>query len=184
MKTEDSKYFRYLTSRSVASRFLRKFMYASIIKEFKGRLLDIGCGIGEFLKWYPNSCGIDTNKFLIEYCKERGIKCSYGSAYKIPFKNSTFGTVLCSHLMEHLKTPEKAVKEFRRVLKKGGRLVIIVPTEGGFKRDRTHVKFWNKENIEPFLEKHGFKIRKLSYFPGMLNKYTWLGEMRIVAVKV
>ena len=55
MKTRDKKYFKYLTSRSRLSLLLRKLMYMSIVKEFRGKLLDVGCGIGEFLQWYPNS---------------------------------------------------------------------------------------------------------------------------------
>jgi len=183
MKTREEKYFKYLTTRSKLSLFLRRLMYTSVIKEFKGKLLDVGCGIGEFLQWYPNSFGIDTNRFLVKYCKERGINCIYGSIYKIPFKKSMFDTVLCSHLMEHLSKPDMAMKEIRRVLKKAGKLIIIVPTEKGYKRDKTHVKFWDKENIGKLLEKHGFKIKKLTYYPKLLNKYTVLGELRIVAVK-
>ena len=183
MKTSDKKYFNYLTSRSRVSLLLRKFMYMSVVKEFRGKLLDIGCGIGEFLQWYPNSSGIDTNNFLVKYNKEHGIDCSYGSVYKIPFKNKTFGTVFCSHLLEHLTKPELAIREINRVLKKGGRLVVIVPTEKGYKRDKTHVKFWNKENIIPLLEDNGFKIKKLSYYPKLLSNVTYLGEMRVVALK-
>lgn len=183
MKTEDREYFKYLTARSRTSLVLRRFMYRSIIKEFRGKLLDVGCGIGEFLQWYPNSFGIDTNRFLIRYCKEQGIRCVYGSAKKIPFKQSTFDTVLCSHLMEHLSKPVIAIKEAGRVLKKGGKFIIIVPTEKGYKKDRTHKTFLHEKNLREMLKKNGFKIKRMSYYPPLLSRHTVLGELRVVAIK-
>jgi len=185
MRTEDKKYFKYMTERSKLSLLLRKFFYIPIIKEFKGKLLDIGCGVGEFLQWYPNSYGIDTNPYLVDYCKKRNLKCSFGSVYKIPFKNETFDCVLCSHLIEHLNKPELAMKEIRRVLRTGGKLIIILPTEKGYKRDKTHAKYWDKEKIESLLKKFNFKIKKLTYYPTkILSKYTYLGELRIIAIKL
>jgi SAM-dependent methyltransferase len=185
MRTEDKKYFKYMTERGKVSLIFRKFMYSSIIKEFYGKLLDIGCGVGEFLQWYPNSFGIDTNPYLVEYCKKRNLKCFFGSAYKIPFKNETFDCVLCSHLIEHLAKPELAMKEIRRVLRTGGKLIIILPTIKGYKRDKTHVKFWDENNIEKLLKKFNFKIKKLIYFPTkLLTNYTYLGELRIIAIKL
>jgi ubiquinone/menaquinone biosynthesis C-methylase UbiE len=184
MRTEDKKYFRYITGRSKLSLSLRKFFYSSIIREFKGKLLDVGCGMGEFLEWYKNSYGIDTNRYLVEYCKKRNLKCSFGNAYKIPFNNKTFDSVLCSHLIEHLNRPESAVKEIRRVLKHEGKLIIVIPTEKGYMRDKTHVRFWDKENIEKLLKRFDFHIKKSTYFPTkLLSKYTKLGELRIIAIR-
>lgn len=185
MKTENKKYFEYITKRSKTSLHLRKFMYSSIVKEFKGKLLDIGCGLGEFLKWYPNSYGIDTNRFLVNYCRKHNFRCVFGSVYKIPFKDKTFDCVLCSHLIEHLTKPELAMKEIRRVLKIRGKLIIILPTEKGYKRDKTHIKYWNQEDVEMMLKKFNFKIKKLFYFPTkILTNLTYLGELRIIAIKL
>ncbi len=51
-----------------------------------------------------------------------------GSVKKIPFRSETFDWVICAEVLEHLKEDDSAVRELVRVLKKGGRLVVTVPS--------------------------------------------------------
>lgn len=186
MKTTNKKYFDYLVKRSKFSFLLRKILYKPLAKEFKGKVLDVGCGLGEFLELYPNSYGIDTNHFAIKYCRSKNLKCFLGSAYKIPFKNNFFDGLLCSNVIEHLNKPKKAIKEFKRVLKGRGKLIIIVPTREGYKRDKTHVKFWSETDLINLLEKFDFKIKKVVYFPldiKILRDSFYINELRITAIK-
>ncbi len=55
-----------------------------------------------------------------------------GSAYALPFEDSSFDAVFSHALLEHLKEPDKATAEFRRVLKPGGMLGVCTPDWGGF----------------------------------------------------
>ena len=78
------------------------------------------------------------------------------------------------------------MKEIGRVLKNRGKLIIILPAcyEKIFRRDKTHVKYWDKQNIEKLLKKFKFRIKKVSYYPTKrLSKYTYLGELRVIAIK-
>jgi ubiquinone/menaquinone biosynthesis C-methylase UbiE len=50
-----------------------------------------------------------------------------GSIYDIPFPDESFDSIVCTQVFEHLAYPWKAVKEIRRVLKKGGCVLITVP---------------------------------------------------------
>ena len=47
--------------------------------------------------------------------------------HNMPFKNNTFDVVLCNHVLEHVKDDILALKEIRRVLKKGGYSILQVP---------------------------------------------------------
>jgi ubiquinone/menaquinone biosynthesis C-methylase UbiE len=161
----EKEYFNYLMKRTKLSFLTRKLMYTSLLKKVKGKTLDIGCGLGEMLYICKNGVGVDINIYCVEYCRSKGLKCFVGSAEKIPFKEGSFDTMLCFHVLEHLRDANKAIKEIRRVLKIGGELILVVPTECGFRRDKTHIKFWNKENIKELLEKFNFEIESMKYFP-------------------
>lgn len=45
----------------------------------------------------------------------------------IPVEDNSFDNVLCTEVLEHLPYPDKAVKEFARVLKKWGKLILTAP---------------------------------------------------------
>ncbi len=55
----------------------------------------------------------------------------YGDARNLPFKNSEFDLVILSHVFEHIKDSEKLCFEINRVIKKDGKILIIVPLEKG-----------------------------------------------------
>ena len=186
MIMKNKEYFEYLKDRSSFSFLFRKYFYKSLIKEFNGKVLDVGCGLGEFLEERPKSSGIDINKHCIDFCKVKGLDVKLGNATKIPYKDKSFDGIFCSCVLEHLKRPELAIKEMRRVLKQNGKMILVVPTECGFKRDNTHVKFWNKENIRELLEKSNFKIEKMFYFPfsfKFFRERIFFNELRIIAIK-
>lgn len=48
-----------------------------------------------------------------------------GNIELLPFKDETFDLLICEWVLEHLDKPEKAIKEFYRVLKQGGHLFVV-----------------------------------------------------------
>jgi len=188
----DLKYFKYLKNRSYVSLLLRRlFFLENIKKEFDniGKVLDVGCGIGEFLSSYKNKLciGIDINPYCVKFCRENGLDVRKASTYKLPFMDEEFDGVLCSHILEHLDKPIKAFQEMNRVLKHEGKIIIVVPCGEGFKSDVNHVKFWDSSNMEHALRFNGFipikrfcqPINNFSLFFGMLK----FQEMVVVGVK-
>jgi len=180
------EYFNYLISKNKVRRILRRiFFLRPIAKECNGKLLDVGCGIGEFLEIYSNAIGIDPNKYNVEYCKNLGFDAKVGSVYNLKFKKNYFDCILLMNVLEHLSRPSQAIKEINKVLKKNGKLIITVPTKAGFKRDKTHVKFWSRQALSEFLVKNGFKVKKIFYHPFKLFKNLfWFNELRVIAIKV
>lgn len=92
-----------------------------------GKLLDVGCGKGALLteikEHYPHLTiqGID---WVIQ-TEDLPVIC--GSMYELPFENDSFDTVLCTHTLEHLREPKKAINELLRVAK--DRLIIVLPKQ-------------------------------------------------------
>jgi len=94
----------------------------------KGVILDAGCGSGFLIhklgSMETRFIGLDLGRVEI---KSAASKCPLadfviGDATQLPFREKTFDWVICTEVLEHLKNPYSAVKEFRRVLKEGGKL--------------------------------------------------------------
>ncbi len=96
-----------------------------------GRILDMGCGLGLFLRlWDPKKWklfGIDISKRAVEYAKSKGLNVRQGSLDATDFSDNHFDVVTMFYVLEHLPHPLKVLKEVRRILKEDGLLVIRVP---------------------------------------------------------
>jgi SAM-dependent methyltransferase len=104
------------------------------------RILNVGCDLDtygtDFVDAFPAVPGT--------------IRCDVDSE-RLPFKDGTFDEVYSKNLLEHLRNPGRALDEMVRVLKEGGRLVIVtdnanywlwsvLPThQGGYEKRRLSV---------------------------------------------
>ncbi len=180
--TTSREYFEYLTGKDYPQ-WLVRLVFAVLErsfrphrKEFQGRVLDAGCGIGHFFRVYPEAFGVDHNFYCVRYCVEQGYRCVQGDLYCLPFPAESFDGVLLSHVLEHLEAPEVVLEEVRRVLKPGGVLSIRVPTATGFKVDRTHRTFLDYPRLVRLLQPRGLRVVAKRYYP---IPWRWLGELII-----
>jgi len=93
-------------------------------------ILDAGCGTGLNLRHLPaGSVGLDINPRNVETVSRRlpQQRCVLGDVEAMPFDDATFGTVVCTEVLEHVPDPRKALTEIRRVLVPGGVLIGSVP---------------------------------------------------------
>ena len=68
------EYHKFLRSRTLKAKIYRNyFLYPRLSKFLSGKTLDVGCGTGDFLSFYPNSVGVDVSKDNILYCKKRNL---------------------------------------------------------------------------------------------------------------
>lgn len=132
----------------------------------KGKdVLDAGCGHCEFLNLNPrnlNVVGMDIKKSDNFKVKEGDLN------KKIPFKDNSFDTVTCFHVLEHLDNPKKALQEIKRVLRKDGLSVFAVPNHSfkHFYDDYTHKRLYTKTSLYYILRDNGFENIKIESGPG------------------
>lgn len=101
-------------------------------------LLEVGCGDGRVSIFLSQEfgckvIGIDSSERMIASATKRAeaeklahqAKFFVADAVDLPFSNSIFDAVICEAVFSALEDKEKAAKEFMRVLKSGGKLLII-----------------------------------------------------------
>ena len=103
------------------------------IPEGRKRLLDIGCGTGGFLAqlrdfgWEVE--GVELNPRGVRIAQQNyGLTKVYqGILKEVCFPNEYFDVITMSHLIEHLPDPIETLRECFRILKTGGKIVIVTP---------------------------------------------------------
>lgn len=80
------------------------------------KVLDIGSGGSFYNRYFPNRLCVDIDK-----TRKPDL---VADAHKLPFNDNEFNIILCTEVLEHLKNPQKAINEMRRILKKGGKLIL------------------------------------------------------------
>lgn len=101
------------------------------------RVLDIGCGTGLFAARVREAMprarvtGVDLVDGMLQKGRERWRKLSetaapvQGDSERLPFDSGAFDVVTCANSFHHYPHQDRAVAEMRRVLKPGGRLILV-----------------------------------------------------------
>ncbi len=99
---------------------------------WRGRLLDVGCGNGQFLAemrdlgWKVT--GLDPDERAVRLAREeRGLEAYQGTLRDMKFPEQSFDVITLVHVIEHAHDPVGTLRECFRVLKAGGRLVVRTP---------------------------------------------------------
>jgi len=98
--------------------------------------LDAGCGTGYNLGWLRQKygavvTGFDFSLHALEFCRQRGEHALIrADAALLPLPSNVYDLVLCFDVLTHLRgepARSRALREFLRILKPGGRLLLRVP---------------------------------------------------------
>jgi len=178
---------------------LMEYKYKTIIDMIGAskKILDIGCGNGKLGELIKNELkdvevyGVDISSNALKAAKKRGLITVKQNVdgKKLKFKDNTFDLVICGDIIEHVYNNFFLLKEIKRILKKGGRLIVSVPNVNAwynrflsligkmpcfldsteediqatpfFKNALGHIRAFNKDAIIKLLSEAGFKIKKI-----------------------
>lgn len=97
----------------------------------KGKMLEIGCGAGDFLKTMEDhgwTCtGIEPSEHAKEIARKK-VKAELLNPQDInQLKSERYDLITMWHVLEHVDNLKEEVQQLQRLLKKGGRLVLALP---------------------------------------------------------
>lgn len=146
----------------------------------RNRLLDVGCGSGGLMErtrglgWEVEGTEVDPRASAA--ARGRGLTVHDGDLAACAFPGGSFDVVHLGHVIEHVDDPEGLLRECRRVLKPGGRLVILTPNAAGWGHRHfggdwrgleppRHLHVFNPANLAAAVARAGFarsEVRTLS----------------------
>lgn len=101
----------------------------------KGRLLDVGCALGDFLEvardrgWQVD--GAEISSFAANEARKRGLRVFCGVLEDLHAPAERYDAITLYDVIEHLSDPVRTLKEVRRLLVPGGVLHIVTPNVDG-----------------------------------------------------
>lgn len=121
------------------------------------RVLDVGCGTGRFA--LPLSeitgasfTGMDVSRSMLARARENDpkgrIEWVEGRAEELPFKDRAFDMVFMVYVIHQIEEKARAISEAYRVLRPGGRLVLLTSSPHQFRRNPMIVHFPGALEIE------------------------------------
>ena len=148
------------------------------------KLLDVGCGRGEFVRGFKDLglevFGIDREKGDSEMLKGIEVELKDIENGIFPFSDEMFDFVFSKSVIEHLWRPDNFIKEICRILKPGGKIIIMTPDWHSqrwiFYDDYTHVHPYTTASLSGLLKIYGFKevtSEKFYQLP-ILWKHSWM----------
>jgi SAM-dependent methyltransferase len=137
-------------------------------------VLDVGCGIGDFLSYRNHTIGVDINPFTVNFCKDRGYEAHLINGGDFPFQEESFDGAIMDNVLEHISDPKSILVSVHRVLRHGGIFIVGVPGIKGYNSDYDHKIFYDEDTLIKILEDSGFIRLNCIHMPfksGLLNKH-------------
>ncbi|HAL62685.1 MAG TPA: hypothetical protein DCP08_09820 [Chloroflexi bacterium] len=174
MDNLEERFYRFLEEKGYIDsgenvRYLRFYLQ---FFDSGARVLDVGCGRGEFLELLRDkgcqASGIDAEQGMVETCLKKGLHVEKGDALAYLAKErEAYDAIFAGNFVEHL-TPSKTLdllEKTYKALKSGGRLVVTTPNPESivvhlheFWRDGTHQRLYQRSLLEFMLSYVGFEM--------------------------
>lgn len=142
----------------------------------RAKVLDVGCGSGTLLARMKSlgwdAEGVEIDPGGVAAARARGVTVHQGQLADAQFPDSHFDAIHSAHVIEHLYDPVALLRECFRIVKPGGKLVIITPNTASWGHRKfgrawlnldppRHLILFNARTLQVAAEKQGFMIERL-----------------------
>lgn len=163
------------------AQWYNKWVFSFIRPFLKGEILEVGTGIGNFAEMLSSMGEVTTIDIDKEYVSKlqgslKGISVGYGDVEKGKyfFGDKKFDSIVSLNVVEHIKKDKKALQYMYRLLKKGGKLILLVPAHGilfsNFDKKLGHFRRYSNKEVKELIETAGFtkvNVRYLNWWGAM-----------------
>jgi len=151
-----------------------------------GRILDLGCGRGEYIKVFSDlgfdPFGLDISPNTIKYLEALNVVAIANlEKGEFPYEKNSYDFVFSKSVIEHMRNPMGLLNVSYESLKPGGTAVIMTPSsmhnyKHAFYIDHTHVTPFTKTSLCDALKMAGYQDIQVSYFYQLplIWKFPWL----------
>ncbi len=194
----DAEYFAVMAERAtghwwyVARRELFRQLLAGRVQPGT-TALDVGCGTGETMAVLRELgagrvAGTDLSDDALAYARHhpQGSVLA-ATAEQLPFADGCADLLVSSDVLEHLDDDRVALREYRRVLRPGGLLLVTVPSYQGLwsahDERAGHRRRYRLSELTSAVESTRFRVERASYFfsylvpPALAVRRTPLGRL-------
>ncbi len=164
--TDYPDYFDSLIRRKRAGLWYRNmWLYPRISRHLRSRVLDVGCGIGDMVRYRGQTVGVDVNARAVDYCRGQGLTVQEMEPDVLPFRDAEFDGAILDNVLEHLEKPAPLLAEIHRVVRAGGDFIVGVPGERGFASDPDHKRHYSETGLIHCIQSAGFEALSVFHQP-------------------
>lgn len=167
--------------RATASLYLEQISSHEVASLSGLSLLEIGCGMGDFLlEAHKKGCivsGLEVTDSLVEFANNRLGKLSVQKGYleTATFENSSFDIIAFFDVIEHVRQPTDFMRRVNRLLRNNGKVYLVTPSldswsakllgRSWMEYKLEHLSYFTKRSMQVLLEGSGFhKIKFCSNY--------------------
>ncbi len=121
--------------------YLERRRREMVLAEVRGRLLDIGCGNNRLVRSYGNGVGVDVHPW-------EGVDVVVRDTARLPFPNASFETVSFVACLNHIPNRGDVLREARRCLAPGGRLLATMIGPGISNLWHRIIRPWDDDQVD------------------------------------
>jgi ubiquinone/menaquinone biosynthesis C-methylase UbiE len=128
-------------------------LMAFVGQDRTGRVLEVGCGTGHWLRLLDETgirvAGVDLSEHMLAYARAQAPSAALarGAAEHLPWSSGSFTCLFCINAFHHFADQVAFLREARRVLQPGGQLMIV-----GLDPHTGTDKWWIYEYFDPVLQ--------------------------------
>ncbi len=167
-----------------AANHFNRWMYDTIQPHCHGEILEIGSGIGNISQFFlhdgANITLSDIERSYFPRLQEKfGKYKNLQGMHRLDFSDKNleknhpellakFDTIFALNVVEHIPDHKQALKNAYKMLRKGGKVIILVPAfqrlYNGFDEQLDHQRRYSRSALTTLIENSGFEIKHKQYF--------------------